>query len=154
VGTHSLKVLAEDRRFVRKHQELFIDHVRASYPDLIRSFYRDLRPTVRYWGDKNPDYASLEHEGCLETIAELFPGTRFIHIIRDGRDVVTSLLRKGWASFDHAHHIWMTHVEVGAQVGARSPDRYLEVRYEELVRDDFAQLEGSLISWASTCIER
>jgi hypothetical protein len=135
---HSLKVLAEDRRFVRKHQELFIGHVRASYPELIRTFYRDLRPTVRYWGDKNPDYASADHEGCLETIAELFPGTRFIHIIRDGRDVITSLVRKGWANFDHAHHIWTTHVEVGSEFGARSPDRYLEVRYEELVRDDVA----------------
>jgi hypothetical protein len=135
---HSLKVMVEDSRFVRKHQDLFIDHLRANYPELIRSFYRDLRPTARYWGDKNPHYASPVHEGCLETISELFPGTRFIHIIRDGRDVVTSLVRKGWADFERAHHVWTTHVDIGSQFCARFPDSCLEIRYEDLVRDDVA----------------
>jgi hypothetical protein len=137
---HSLSVLGEDRRFVRKHKDEFIDHIRSNYPELIRGFYRKLRPTARYWGDKNPAYAARGNEGCLETIQELFPGTRFIHIIRDGRDVVTSLLRTGWASFDQAHRIWMTHVGIGSQFGARCAEKYLELRYEEVVRDD---LEGA-----------
>jgi hypothetical protein len=135
---HSLKVLVEDSSFVRKHQDLFVAHLRAEYPELIRSFYRDLRPNARYWGDKNPHYAAPEHEGCLETISELFPGTRFIHIIRDGRDVVTSLVRKGWADFERAHNVWTTHVDIGSQFAARFPDTCLEIRYEDLVRDDVA----------------
>jgi Sulfotransferase family len=134
----SLKVLAEDRNLIRKHQELFVDHLRARYPELIRGFYRDLRPKASYWGDKNPHYASAEQEGCLETITELFPGTRFIHIIRDGRDVVTSVVRKGWADFERAHEVWTAHVDIGSKFAARFPDSCLEIRYEDLVSDDVA----------------
>jgi hypothetical protein len=135
---YSLNELAEDRRLVRKHRDQFNDHLRACYPDLIRSFYRELRPHARYWGDKNPEYAAAHHEGCLETIIGLFPGARFIHIIRDGRDVVTSIVRKGWNGFEDAHRNWTTHVDIGSRFGARFPYAYLELRYEELVRDDTA----------------
>jgi hypothetical protein len=134
---HSLNLMG-DTRFVRKHRERFIEHVRVSYPELIRSFYRELKPSARYWGDKNPHYAAPENQGCLEAIAELFPGTHFIHLIRDGRDVVISLMRKGWTSFDEAHDIWMNHVDIGSRFGAQASARYLEIRYEDVVYDDVA----------------
>lgn len=133
----SLNVLTQRDPVLLSHRERFVEHLRAVYPNLIRDFYRKLRPRVHYWGDKYPGYASLKNEGCLETIVALFPGTRFIHLIRDGRDVVISLMRKGWADFEVAHRIWTTHVENGCAFGrSQPPNRYFELRYEDLIQDD------------------
>ncbi|QSP93526.1 sulfotransferase [Marinobacter salinisoli] len=43
------------------------------------------------WGDKTPHYL-----GDVEILLELFPNARFIYIVRDGRDVALSLLKKPW----------------------------------------------------------
>jgi hypothetical protein len=113
------------------------EHLRRSYPGLIRDFFQMHAPHARYWGDKNLHYA--KDRGCLDTIGELFPGTRFVHVVRDGRDVVTSLLRLKWVDWDRAHRSWTTHVDTARAFGeSQPPGRYLEVRYEDLVRDDAA----------------
>jgi hypothetical protein len=95
----------------------------------MRDFYGDLAPDARYWGDKNPHYADPFNRGSLELVAELFPGSRFVHIIRDGRDVVSSLSQKRWregkpwATFDHALRAWKQHVRLGRGFGeALGPD--------------------------------
>jgi Sulfotransferase family len=120
-------------------------HLRSALAGVVRDFYRTLMPPgARFWGDKNPHYARPADSGSLETVAELFPQARFIHVVRDGRDVVSSLLRKRHAdgrpwvqSFDAAHAVWTRHVAVGCEFGASlAPSRYLELRYEDLVRDD------------------
>lgn len=141
----SLAVLPGQEQFALRHREVLVEHLRAELPDLVRSFYRRLQPEARYWGDKNPHYAARENRGCLEMIDELFPGARFIHIIRDGRDVVASLIRKRhpdgrpWANWERAHQIWMNHVDLGSTFGrGLPPDRYFELRYEHLIRDDVA----------------
>jgi hypothetical protein len=129
--------------YVLDHREAFIQHLRETQPDVIRSFYRKLAPQARYWGDKYPLYASMKHLGALEILVSLFPGTRFIHVIRDGRDVVASLMRKthddgrSWASFEGAHRVWKAHLREGCGFGrAQPPNRYLEIRYEDVVQDD------------------
>lgn len=139
----SLAELTQRNQYVLGHRARFVDHLRETYPGLIRDFYKKLRPSARYWGDKNPHYASNNNAGCLETIQMLYPETRFIHIIRDGRDVVNSLLRqrtkqgKPWANFESAHRIWKTHVDRGCAFGrSQPPDRYFELRYEDLIEDD------------------
>lgn len=48
-------------------------------------------PTPNSWGDKTPHYL-----GSVDTISKLFPYAKFIYIIRDGRDVALSLLKKPW----------------------------------------------------------
>lgn len=40
------------------------------------------------WGDKTPDYGF-----CIDTIAQAWPEARFIHLVRDGRDVALSMAR-------------------------------------------------------------
>jgi predicted SAM-dependent methyltransferase len=130
-------------QFVVTERKRFVEYLSASLPDLMREFYRQLNPDTRYWGDKNPHYADPANLGCLALIAELFPGAKFVNIIRDGRDVVASLLRRTnaegqpWVDFEAAHRTWITHVEVGRGFGRRqSEDTYYEIRYEDLVRDD------------------
>jgi hypothetical protein len=98
-----------------------------------------MAPECRYWGDKNPHYVADENQGCLEAILELFPAARFIHIIRDGRDVVCSRLRRGKNDFEGAHRMWTSHVNRGCAFGRQlPPGKYFELRYEDLVCDDLA----------------
>lgn len=140
---HGALNLTENHLLVANDRDVFVEHLRAVFPQVMRDFYRRLAPGVRYWGDKNPHYADPRVAGSLDLVAELFPGSLFIHIIRDGRDVVSSLLRKDrqgkpWATFEQAHDTWKKHVRLGRAFGQKLPHRYLELRYERLVADDVA----------------
>jgi hypothetical protein len=111
--------------------------VRTAYPEIVREFYRAQSRHARYWGDKNPHYVGDEEPGCLETIRELFPDARFVHLVRDGRDVALSMMRQGWLSFDAGLQRWRHGVERGSRFGRRlPPHQYVELRYEDLVADD------------------
>lgn len=138
--------LSHPQRFL-SHREKFEKHLARRLPDLVREFYQELRPGAVHWGDKNPHYASPDHRGVLPMIRDLFPGSKFIHVYRDGRDVVASLLRKRfpdgrrWVDFEGAHELWNGHIERGHAFGDEvARDRFLEIRYEDLVSDD--------VSWA------
>src|SRR4029078_1122517 len=75
------------------------------------------------------------------------PEVRFVHMIRDGRDVVSSMLAAsgGWgskwapASVARAARVWSEHVR-GARTAHDRAARYLEVRYEELLGPDGPEL--------------
>jgi hypothetical protein len=90
--------------------------------------------------DKTPDYTLL-----LRSIERMLPSASFIHIIRDGRDVVLSL-RETWfaPSQDMAAlaQFWVDRVSYARKAGA-DRRRYLEIRYEDLVlhpRETLAQV--------------
>jgi sulfotransferase family protein len=98
------------------------------------------------WGDKTPLY--MQH---LATLERLFPGARFVHLIRDGRDAALSflsvapgLMTEGWGHPRDAQGFacqWATEVAAARGLGSRvGPARYLELRYEELVADPEAAL--------------
>jgi hypothetical protein len=150
--------LTQDHLLVANDREAFVDHLRASLPQVIRDFYSARAPDARYWGDKNPHYTDPRAAGSLELVAELFPGSRFIHIIRDGRDVVTSILRKEkdgrpWATFEEAHQAWKRHVRLGRAFGeAMPPTRYFELRYEDMVADDLA-VAGEIFGFLGLSVE-
>jgi hypothetical protein len=92
----------------------------------------------RRWGDKTPGYATE-----IARIHRLFPEARFLHLIRDGRDVVSSLRKTGWhgeMSWTIAEY-WATAVSTARREGrALPPGQYLEVSYERLVLDTDAAL--------------
>jgi Sulfotransferase family len=104
-----------------------------------REFYRlyAARFGKSRWGDKTPRYALH-----LGRIAELLPESRFIHLIRDGRDVALSW-REMW--FSPGREIstlaasWRDWVAAGREAGASLP-HYLEIFFEELVRNPEAVL--------------
>ena len=85
------------------------------------------------WGDKSPPY--VRH---IPLLAELFPQARFIHIIRDGREVATSLAAHEWGPPTPAAAavVWQRHVRAGRRAGQQLPgDRYLELRLENLIAE-------------------
>lgn len=75
-----------------------------------------------------------------ELILRYVPDARFIHMIRDGRDVVASQIRaaQGWGrewaprNVSAAAARWRLDVEAGRSI-RQLTDAYLEVRYEDLL---------------------
>jgi hypothetical protein len=93
----------------------------------------------RLVGDKVPDY--VRH---LALLHRLWPAARFVHLIRDGRDVSLSMLTRErfarrFATWQEdpiatAALSWEQLVRLGREAGAElPPDRYYELRYESLV---------------------
>ncbi len=102
----------------------------------VRSVYERvlaLKPTAHVMLEKTPHYT--DH---VDLIRLHFPEARFIHLIRDGRDVVSSVLRanrsfgRTWAtnSVDRAAWAWQRNVMRARE--AADGGRYVEVRYEAL----------------------
>ena len=85
------------------------------------------------WGDKTPRY--IEH---IPFLARLFPDSRFIHLIRDGRNVALSYadVPFGPKTVAKAARLWAHRVSCGLRDGrALEAGRYIEIRYEDLVED-------------------
>lgn len=81
----------------------------------------------------------------LPEITTAFPHAQIIHIVRDPRGVVASRLKVRWSTDDVLLNTikWRSHVLAGRRAGAvLGPAQYLEIRYEDLVRDT----EGTLRS--------
>lgn len=94
---------------------------------------------VKRWIDSTP--TNIPH---MHRIVKEFPDARIVHIIRDGRDVALSLDKQGWSrplpwdkkkSLLAAGIYWEWIVRKGRKYGAMLSSNYMEVRYEELVRD-------------------
>ncbi len=144
--------LASDDSVVSQHRAEFVAFLRRELPDQIRKFYRSLDSEACYWGDKNPRYAA--HPETLTRIHEFFPASRYIHIVRDPRAVVASLLQKRhdaggrpWATPEQAHSIAVGHVQTAADFGTAVGNRqYLELRHEDLVGDDLGQARA-IFEW-------
>ena len=77
------------------------------------------------------------HVHHLPLISEVYPDARFVHIVRDGRDVVRSLVAQPWgpASVREAAEEWRDSVTAGRAAASSLGDRLLEVRYEEMLAD-------------------
>lgn len=90
------------------------------------------------WGDKTPLYYV-----CWQQLMGLFPGSKLVHILRDGRDVSLSLEKVGWHGPTAYHRAcyWQQRVEM-AHAAARElgPERNLIIRYEDLVLETRATL--------------
>jgi hypothetical protein len=81
------------------------------------------------FGDKTPRYLVK-----MRPIARALPEAAFIHLVRDGRDVALSKAdRSGKDSVDSAQ-VWRERIEK-ARRQSRRVERYMELRYEDLVAD-------------------
>jgi sulfotransferase family protein len=152
VGPDLLARLATVERFER----MDVDHAAlerlvarsepVSYAEFVSTVF-DLYGKAqgkRLVGDKVPGYV-ME----IPLLNQHFPDARFVHLIRDGRDVCSSALdwtrmhavfakRPGWEP-DRVGTValwWEQRVRAGRAAGAQLGDRlYREVRYEALVED-------------------
>jgi Sulfotransferase family len=98
-----------------------------AYSDLIRSFTDQL---------KQPDgiLALNIHRG-FDRIPTIFPEAKYIHLIRDPRDVARSSIGMGWAGnvYYGVEH-WLQTEQAWQRLQEKiSPEQYFEIRFEDLI---------------------
>jgi hypothetical protein len=87
------------------------------------------------WIEKTPQNTPM-----VGTLSAMFPGASFLHLLRDGRAVVNSMIHMDapalWTRhFALACWAWRRSVELALEFEARHPDRCLTVRHEALSAD-------------------
>ena len=112
-----------------------IEHIRKHWTELTGPFAA-FKPKATLFVDKTPDHAVW-----LDAIAEILPEARVLHMHRDARAVVASLLRasrqdwgRGWAprSLASATARWLEYVQSAEAFGQRHPQRFARCSYEAL----------------------
>jgi hypothetical protein len=98
----------------------------------LRAFYQlyAARQGKTRFGDKTPG-----HIFWIPEIAALLPEAFFIHITRDGRDVAASIRHMWFGPGNNIQALaesWLKWLAAGFDAAKAYPDRYLEVRYEDI----------------------
>lgn len=116
------------------------------------------RSDCRFVLDKQPAYSPHVH-----LIDRFLPNSRFVHIIRDGRDVASSLRQAGRSMvlgqmrIYHGAKLWSRYVQAAREAAALQ-GRYVEVRYEALRQapeQELARvLDGCGIPWDGDWLEQ
>lgn len=125
----------------------------GSRAEFIEGFFEEYarRSGKTRWAEKTP--RNIEH---LDYIFRAFPNARFVHVIRDGRDVVCSLRTfprhkvvdgelvrlDTWNPIGECIDRWVA--SIAASKPYREDPRYFEVRYEDLVLDTRSTVERLL----------
>ena len=74
----------------------------------------------------------------MQPIGELLSEARFVHLIRDGRDVALSRRARGMGAskpMADTARLWRKRIEGAREAAKRLRGRYVELRYEDLVAD-------------------
>jgi hypothetical protein len=115
--------------------------------DLLRLLMEGIarRQGAHRWAECTPDNLLY-----VPAIADAFPDARFLHIVRDGRDVACSLAEQGWVRAPgsdpttrvvHAGLYWDWMLGCGRRHFSTPGRRVLEVRFEALVVEPVATLK-------------
>jgi hypothetical protein len=101
---------------------------------------RGLPPGADFLVEKSPS-----HVFTIEVIAELLPTARFVHVLRDGRDVAVSVraAARSWVpawrstfgrTISSSARTWRHTVQLARAAGNQLGDRFLEIRFEDIKR--------------------
>lgn len=131
-----------DRPWLAQNQisyEEFASHIGLGIDLLFQT-----RSEGKRWIDSTPTYTMMAHD-----LALMFPSAQFLHIIRDGRAVVNSMINSGFADrfatdFKFACEMWVDYVKRGRSFQQSHMDRTMEVRLERLVEDPIIQFSRVL----------
>lgn len=122
------KWLETHRIFLKQN---FLIDPKLDYPSLVKSFLDQERHRT------NKLFVGATVHRHFDHLLRIWSGARFVHIVRDPRDVARSCIARGWAGntwvgidrWLHAEQLWE---QLKAQL---APDQYCEVQYEALVKD-------------------
>ena len=107
----------------------------TSYPELVEAIYRCYARGQDH--ERPADKSAFYSHVPLESLDRSVSNARFLHIVRDGRDVCLSWRREpyGPSTVAEAAREWARHITEKEVWGQRNPDRYLRVLYEELITE-------------------
>lgn len=120
--------LEQDRVFLRnRHQTPPQIGTKA----MVRALFEELAERTG-----KPKVGAAIHSN-FHHIPEVWPGAKFIHIVRDPRDVARSVMQMGWVgTLWHGAAFWSDAIRKWDQLASVVPaERRFEVRYEDLVAD-------------------
>lgn len=119
----SINIPYSERSLARIIDEIFCCYLQQKFPKAV------------CWGDKSPINTFY-----LRWISKTYPRAKYIHMLRDGRDVVASAVERG-RDVKSAVHRWnygtRECLKLANEVGS---ERFLVVRYEELVSEPVSTL--------------
>jgi hypothetical protein len=136
-GLKQTSVLGLDLEQLRKEAEVMKKDALELFGVLMTAYAERLgRPR---WGVKTPLL-----ELYAEQLLNRYPQARILHVVRDPRDMCSSILRRGfygpirrgitdsvaWMTMN-----WKQSARIAARFDARDPQRYRIVHYEEFVRN-------------------
>jgi hypothetical protein len=128
-----------DRRTIRR-----LERASSSFPDFVARFLdaHAAREHADVWAEKSP--GNIHNVGW---ILQRFPNVTFVHVVRDGRAVVNSM--RTWPrhrlvggklvpnetrrDVDDCIRRWLSAMDAGFEFSGHP--RFVEVRYEDFVRD-------------------
>lgn len=127
------------------------ERMRSELDYCAQQHYESAPITPEHWGWKNPRSMLI-----LPILNSQFPRMRFIHVIRDGRDMATSSnqnqpknhgpallgeIVKDMKEYELAIRFWMeTNCHAADYAENNMDDRYLRIRYEDLCSSPAAAL--------------
>ncbi|MEA2352240.1 MAG: hypothetical protein QOJ14_654 [Thermoleophilaceae bacterium] len=121
----------------------FLAAVRAMLDRVFEDSLERFGTGARYLLERTPHHADQ-----LTLIAEVYPGARAVHLVRDGRAVARSLLAMDWGpdTMEGAAAEWRTSVMAARAARELLGQRYLELRYERALADPGAAAD-ELFGW-------
>jgi hypothetical protein len=101
-----------------------------AYPELVRSFLAQI--LARKPGDPRVLGATIHYD--YHRLPKLWPDARYIHLLRDPRDVARSVIGMGWAgNVWNASKVWIKAEQQWDDLRSQiDPQRFTEVRFEDL----------------------
>lgn len=129
---HYFRTRLRDRGLTLSEEALMAAVRARTYGGLVDAIFSSVAAShdKSSWGYKRASFATEAHR-----IDDLFPEARFVHIIRDARDVALSMRAAKDSLLERTWHFaavdWTEHIRAGQELGRRmGHERYLEVRYE------------------------
>jgi len=107
------------------------------YRDLVRSFLEQKQNR-----DRKPYVGATVHRN-FDRLVYIWPNARYIHLLRDPRDVANSTIPMGWAgNVWMGAGRWLKAEATWSRLRERLPrDRWIELQYESLVREPEGRLK-------------
>jgi hypothetical protein len=110
------------------HSQFMIDNS-LSYPELVNSFLLQ-----KQQHDNKPIVGATVHYH-FHQLLRIWPNAKFIHLIRDGRDVARSTIIMGWAgNMFTAVDRWVEAEQLWDKLRKQlSPEQHCSIKYESLI---------------------
>jgi hypothetical protein len=112
------------------------DYCKYLFSDMLASYGK--KSSTEIVGEKTPRH--LEH---FDLISKWYKNAKFIHVIRDPRDVSLSQDTVPWNSHSIAQRAirWNAYMNLSSKYKEESPGKILEVRYEDLIYSPKSEME-------------